>query len=468
MRRPLSLHARLLVAAGVVLTGFLGLTGAALDRGFRQSAEAAARDRLQAELYLLLGAADLDADLGMSVPEVLPDARLATPGSGLYAEVVDGEGEVVWRSWSALGLDVPFPAPPPPGHPELRETLSSDGAALLTLSLGVVWELAPGRDERYTFRVAESRATLEAEVARFRQSLWGWLAAAGLGLLAVQGLVLRWGLAPLRRVVHEVAAVEAGGQEGLGGDYPGELRPLTDRLNALLAHGRSQLERHRNALADLAHSLKTPLALLQGSLEGEAPAPELRASVRDQVERMATVVDYQLRRAAATGRAPLTASVALAPLVRRVVASVAKVHAARAISFQVEVPEDLRLAGDEGDLMEVVGNLLDNAAKWARGRVRVSARANPPDATQLTVEDDGPGIPAAELPRIATRGTRADPGTPGQGIGLAVVRDIVESAYGGQLELANRPGGGLEARVRLPSITRASASCDPPRPGGRT
>ena len=171
MRRPLSLHARLLVAAGVVLTGFLGLTGAALDRGFRQSAEAAARDRLQAELYLLLGAADLDADLGLSVPEVLPDARLATPGSGLYAEVVDGEGEVVWRSWSALGLDVPFPAPPPPGHPELRETLSSDGAALLTLSLGVVWELAPGRGERYTFRVAESRAILEAEVARFRQSL---------------------------------------------------------------------------------------------------------------------------------------------------------------------------------------------------------------------------------------------------------------------------------------------------------
>ena len=447
MRRPLSLHARLLVAAGVVLTGFLGLTGAALDRGFRQSAEAAARDRLQAELYLLLGAADLDADLGLSVPEVLPDARLATPGSGLYAEVVDGEGEVVWRSWSALGLDVPFPAPPPPGHPELRETLSSDGAALLTLSLGVVWELAPGRDERYTFRVAESRATLEAEVARFRQSLWGWLAAAGLGLLAVQGLVLRWGLAPLRRVVHEVAAVEAGRQEGLSGHYPGELRPLTDRLNALLAHGRSQLERHRNALADLAHSLKTPLALLQGALEREAPPPELRASVHDQVERMATVVDYQLRRAAATGRAPLTASVALAPLVRRVAASVAKVHAGRALSFQVEVPEDLRLAGDEGDLMEVLGNLLDNAAKWARGRVRVS----PPDGTELTVEDDGPGIPAGELPRIATRGVRADPGTPGQGIGLAVVRDIVESAYGGRLELTNRPAGGLEARVHLPS-----------------
>ncbi len=450
MSRPLSIHARLLVAAGVVLAAFLGLTGAALDRGFRESAETAARDRLQAELYLLLGAADLDPELGLTVPEVLPDARLATPGSGLYAEVLDQEGQVVWRSWSALGLEVPYPPAPEPGRPELREVAAPDGPALLTLSLGVVWELAPGRDERYTFRVAETRATLEAEVARFRQSLWGWLAGAGLALLGVQGLVLRWGLAPLRRVVQEVAAVEAGRQVGLDGAYPPELRPLTDRLNALLAHGRSQLEHHRNALADLAHSLKTPLALLRGALDAGAPAPDLRASVEEQVERMASVVDYQLRRAAATGRAPLTASVALAPLVRRVVASVAKVHAARTLDFQIQVPEDLRLAGDEGDLMEVVGNLLDNAAKWARSRVVVSAQASPSGGTRLTVEDDGPGVPAAELPRVQTRGTRADPGVPGQGIGLAVVRDIVETAYGGRLELDNRPGGGLQARVHLP------------------
>ncbi|MCU0936582.1 MAG: hypothetical protein MUF66_11090 [Gammaproteobacteria bacterium] len=279
MSRPLSIHARLLVAAGVVLTAFLGLTGAALDRGFRESAETAARDRLQAELYLLLGAADLDPELGLTVPEVLPDARLATPGSGLYAEVLDQEGQVIWRSWSALGLEVPYPAAPEPGRPELREVEAPDGLALLTLSLGVVWELAPGRDERYTFRVAETRATTEAEVARFRQSLWGWLAGAGLALLAVQGLVLRWGLAPLRRVAQEVGAVEAGRQVGLDGAYPSELRPLTDRLNALLVHARSQLDRHRNALADLAHSLKTPLALLRGALEAGAPPSELRASV---------------------------------------------------------------------------------------------------------------------------------------------------------------------------------------------
>ncbi|MCU0936583.1 MAG: ATP-binding protein [Gammaproteobacteria bacterium] len=172
---------------------------------------------------------------------------------------------------------------------------------------------------------------------------------------------------------------------------------------------------------------------------------------------MASVVDYQLRRAAATGRAPLTASVALAPLVRRVVASVAKVHAARTLEFQVHVPEDLRLAGDEGDLMEVLGNLLDNAAKWGRSRVAVSVRTDPSGATEVLVDDDGPGVPAADLPRVLTRGNRSDPATPGQGIGLAVARDIVETAYAGRLEIANRPEGGLRAQVRLPAAPPGSA-----------
>jgi two-component system sensor histidine kinase PhoQ len=448
-RRPLSLHARLLAAALVVLTAFLGLTGAALDSGFRRSAEAAARDRLQAEIYLLLGSADADPDLGLTLPDILPDARLGSPGSGLYAEVVDGEGRVVWRSWSTLGVEIPFPAPPPAGHPEFQWILAADDLSLLTLSLGVIWEVAPGRDERYTFRVAETRATMETEVSRFRQSLWGWLAAAALALLAVQGVVLRWGLAPLRRVTQEVQAIEAGQQTALPGPYPRELRPLTDRLNGLLAHSRSQLERYRHALADLAHSLKTPLAVLRGAAAGDASLEDLRGGVREQVDRMVAVVDYQLHRAAASGRTPLTASVPLAATTRRVIASLVKVYADRGLRFEVEVADELRFAGDEADLMEVLGNLADNAAKWARSRVRVTASASPSGETVLTVEDDGPGIPEAQMARVLERGVRGDPGPPGQGIGLAVVRDIVE-AYGGSLRLANREGGGLRVEVRVP------------------
>jgi two-component system sensor histidine kinase PhoQ len=448
-RRPLSLHARLLVAAGAVLAAFLGLTGAALDSGFRQSAEAAARDRLQAEVYLLLGSADPDPELGLTLPDLLPDARLASPGSGLYAEVVDGEDRVVWRSWSTLGVEIPFPPSPPPGHPEFQWVQTADDLSLLTLSLGVVWEVAPGRDARYTFRAAETRATLETQVSRFRHSLWGWLAAAGLALLAVQGAVLRWGLSPLRRVTQEVETVESGQQTALSGPYPRELRPLTDRLNGLLAHSRGQLERYRHALADLAHSLKTPLAVLRGAATAETSLEDLRAGVQDQVARMAAVVDYQLQRAAASGRTPLTASVPLAETARRVIASIAKVYAERQLRFEVEAPDELRFPGDEGDLMEVLGNLADNAAKWARSRVRVAASARGGAGTVITVEDDGPGIPVGELARVLGRGVRGDPGPPGQGIGLAVVREVVE-AYGGSLQLANRDEGGLRVEVRFP------------------
>jgi two-component system sensor histidine kinase PhoQ len=439
-----------MVAAGMVVAAFLGATGAALDFGYRESARAAARDRLQAELNLLVGAADPDGDLGLTLPAVLPDPRLASPGSGVYAEVVDAEGGAVWRSWSLLGVEIPFPPPPDPGHPVFASTRTPDGVDLLVASLSVAWEVAPGQDETFTFRVAEARAVLDAQVGRFRQTLWGWLAAAAAALLAVQGVVLRWGLKPLRRVAGELEEVEAGRRTHLGGPYPPELRPLTQRLNALVEQAQARLDRHRGALADLAHSLKTPLSVLRGAVAADSDAG-LREAVQQQVERMDQVVAYQLHRAATSGRISLSAPVPVAPAVERVVATVTKVHAARPVAFEVHLADGLRFRGEEGDLLEVLGNLIDNAAKWARSRVRVEAVGGA--GLVLSVEDDGPGIPAAALPGLLRRGARADPATPGHGIGLAVVRDIVEGAYGGRLVVANRAEGGLRAEARFPDAT---------------
>lgn len=431
-----SLAGRAALAATLVLASFVALTALALERAFRESAEAARAERLQAQLFLLLGAAELDPHGTPSLPERLPEPRLEQPDSGLYARIVDAAGQTLWRSPSSVGRSLPVPAP---GAGLVRAEQA--GVAYLGIGLKVDWETAAG-GVPLVFQVVEDRRGLQAELARFRQSLWGWLAGASLLLLFFQAAALRWGLRPLRSVAGELRAIERGERDALAGDYPRELRGLTDGLNALLRHERAQQARYRDALGDLAHSLKTPLAVLRGSLSDPQAV--------EQLERMDRIVAYQLQRAVTSGRSALAAPVPLRPLVERLGRSLAKVYADRAITLELDLPQAAAFRGNEDDLMELLGNLLDNAYKWARRRVRVGAREE--GALQIRIEDDGPGIPPAELPTILSRGGRLDEAVPGQGIGLAVVRDIVQ-AYGGQLEIERSSLGGAQVRVRLPAAS---------------
>lgn len=452
----LSLNARLLIAASVVLVAFLGLTGFTLDKAFRQSALAAVRDRLQTQIYGLLGAADVDATNDLELPLALPEARFSTPASGLYGQVTDGSGGSVWRSPSLLGLRVPFPQGQQPGTSQFSEIRASDGQAFFAMAFAVTWELEPGKERRYTFQVAETRNQFAGQVAGFRRSLWGWLAGAALVLLAVQGVILRWSLAPLRQVAREIAEIESGRGSLLTGRYPKELRHLTDNLNALIESGRTRLERYRNALGDLAHSLKTPLAVLRGTVEGEPGPQELKEVVEEQVDRMDQTVHYQLQRAAASGRTALTAPLPVAPIVRKVTSSLTKVYADKAVQLQLAVDAEARFRGDQGDLMEILGNLADNAWKWSHGRVTLRAHgadedSGTPPGLVMEVEDDGPGIPHGKADEILGRGVRADPHTEGHGIGLAVVRELVEQVYGGNLHIDRSPLGGARVRVTLPN-----------------
>ncbi len=448
-----SLGARLRLAASVVLAAFLGLTGLTLDRAFRDSAQAAVRDRLQAQIYMLLGAANLDAFNRLTLPQALPEARFSTPDSGLYADVMDGQGNLVWRSPSLLGQALPFfPAVRNPGETHFAPLESSEGTPLFVLALTVSWEIARNRYQIYTFRVAEAQWNFRDQIWSFRRSLWGWLLAATGVLLAVQGLILRWSLRPLRRVAAEVKEIETGQRAELSGDYPEELLPLTVNLNALLRQGRAHLERYRNALADLAHSLKTPLAVLRGELENGARPEELRQALGEQLERMNRTVDYQLQRAAASGRIALSAPLPVASIARKILDSLAKVYAERAPRLTCEIAAKTVFYGDEGDLMEILGNLADNACKWCKRRVVVRAWPIDRDGRAelvLEVEDDGPGIPAEQAPLLLSRGQRADPTVAGHGIGLAVVRDLVEEVYYGHLEIGHGALGGARVRARL-------------------
>ncbi|MCG5499342.1 ATP-binding protein [Ectothiorhodospira lacustris] len=424
-----SLTLRVSLIAALVVAVFAVVTALALDRAFRDSAVYAVEERLQAQLFLLMGAAEVDPAGRVSLPERLPESRLMLPDSGLHARVGDDLGRTLWRSPSALGT----------------YGLQPDDRAFVA-RMTVDWE-TPGGVVPLTFTLSEDRSGLEAQLRTYRRSLWGWLAVLAVLLLAAQSLALYLGLIPLRRVARELRAMEQGEQSALTGRYPVELKALTDNLNDLLRQERAQLARYRDGLADLAHSLKTPLAVLRGSLESRHD--EDRRHDLEQLERMDRIVAYQLQRAATAGHRALAAPMAVASLVQRLGRTLDKVYPDKGVVFFDDVSADSRFRGNEGDLMELLGNLMDNAWKYGRSRVRVSS-ATEGRWLVLRVEDDGPGIPADQVPAILARGGRLDEGVPGQGIGLAVVNEIV-SAYEGRLTIGTSEAlGGARVEIRLP------------------
>jgi two-component system sensor histidine kinase PhoQ len=443
----MSLNARIALGAAFVLSVFIALTGFALDRAFHDSAGSARQDRLLGQLYLLIGAAEVDSKGRISMPPTLSEARFSLPDSGLYAVITDTGGVVVWRSVSTLGTQAPFQGVLAAGQKRFEQRQDQAGQSYFVQSLGVNWTTGRQR-HAFTFSVMENMAEFNAQINRYQQSLWGWLGAMAVLLLAVQALVLRWGLRPLRRVAVELAAIDAGRQERVQGRYPKELTRLTDNLNALLLHERAQQKRYRDALADLAHSLKTPLAVMRAALSGKQEQKLLQATVEEEIVKMDRIVGYQLQRAATAAPSTLAVPVLLRPLAAKILNSLEKVYFDKGIMASVLIDEALAFRGDEGDLMELLGNLLDNACKWCRNAVQISAASDEKTLT-IAVEDDGPGIPPELAQSILKRGVRADESIPGHGIGLAVVRDIVQ-AYGGTVEIGPSSLGGAALKLRFP------------------
>lgn len=443
-----SLRARVALAAGVVLASFVLLTSIALEQAFRDSARSAREERLLGQLYLLMAAAESEDGGALSFPDAPPEPRLSLPGSGLYGQVTDDGGQVVWRSASALGVAPPFPSSLAPGERRFETASDAAGRSYFVESFGVNW--ATGNPPRlYTFSVAEDLQEFEAQLARFRASLAGWLGGMSLLLLLALWLSLRWGLGPLRRVTEELRSVEAGRQERIEGAYPSELQALTDNLNALLAQERARQKRLANAMGDLAHSLKTPLAVVRGAISEPGTDRILAATLEEQVARMDKVVAHHLLRASAGTVSRLAPAVPVRPLAEKLVSTLAKVHRGKPVRASLDIAESVAFRGAEGDLMEILGNLLDNAYKWCRGEVRVSAR-RAADGFTLAIEDDGPGVDPAEAERLLERGVRADESVPGHGIGLATVRDIA-TAYGAQIAIERGSLGGALVRLRFPA-----------------
>ena len=449
MRRPglpSTLAGRLLAASSVLLVVFLSVTAGALDVAFRESSERAMRDLLRSRVLGLLAAAELGPGGEVAMRGDLPEERLVRPGSGLYARILDAGGRETWRSPSLVAGGLPGAAPVAPGEAVYDRVEAEAGTPLARLRFGVAWELESGEVAPLTVSVAESLEAYNADLARFRREIGTWFAGLGLALLAVQAWLLTFLLRPLRQAEREIGEMEDGGRERLSDGYPSELEALTSRLNALVASERSRAARYRATLDDLAHSLKTPLAVVRTVLAERGGAPP---AVDESLDRMDDIVAYQLSRVAASGSPRLGADrVAVRPLAEATVAALGKVHARRGIAWELDVPGELRYAGERGDLAEILGNLMDNACKWAAGRARLVAR-DLGTGGLLAVEDDGPGLPP-DAAGLLERGARGDAAAPGHGIGLAVVRDVV-AGLGGRLALERSEWGGARVEVRFPA-----------------
>ena len=330
---------------------------------------------------------------------------------------------------------------------------------LAVASRGIVWSDLHGKTARFTFSVASSLEAYEAQLASFRQQMIGWFIGLAVLLVATLALLLRWLLKPVRRLEREIKEVEAGTREQLDDIWPRELAAVTSNLNALLAGERTRIRRYRDTLGNLAHSLKTPLAVMRQTLGMGNPADGARNDVLNrEIDRMSGIIEHQMKRAAASGGVLLgQAPVDVAPIVAELRSALLKVYGNKDMSLEVAIPAGAQFIGDRADLTELLGNLLDNACKWCRLRVRIEASIEESGesraALRLNIDDDGAGIAEADRARVLERGGRADEATPGHGIGLSMVHDTV-ALYGGSMSIDESPLGGARLAVRLPGRTR--------------
>jgi len=444
-----SLSRRLLISLSVPLALFFGVMMYVLDSGFQRLSDRTLQELLDSQMVALVAAAEPVPGGGYAPPIHDIDPRLAQPRSGLFAQIRSAKHQ--WRSPSTAGSSIDFG--PLLGQGERKYFHEEFGHERVAVeSRGLQFEDDTQNVRSLTFSVAVSLTPYEDQLWRFRQKMLGSFTGLMFALLLTLALLLRWGLSPLRRLEREIHEVEEGRSEVLGGGYPRELSGVATNLNALLVGERKRVARYRDTLGNLAHSLKTPLAVMQTTLSKETPIAA--AAFGTEIDRMKDIIAHQLKRAAASGGALLgQAPIDVAQVAADLRSTLLKVFANKDLSIELVVERESQFIGDRGDFTEVLGNLVDNACKWCRSRVRVTVavdhQAGTRERLSVIVDDDGPGISEENRTRVLQRGVRADESVPGHGLGLAMVRDTVD-LYGGSLSVDASPLGGARFSLRLP------------------
>jgi len=398
---------------------------------------------------------------GQVVAPALTDLRALRPYSGRYWEIAepgpDGRVRAIEDLRSRSLWDSELRTPPDlaqrlranPGEPIAFDAAGPQQGERLRVMAR--WTTFYGRNGPVIFIAAEDRRPIDREVVGFITATAVAFGLLGAGLIIAVIIQVRVGLQPLFRLRTEVAEVRRGKTERLQADYPSELRPLTDELNALVAHNQETVERQRTHVGNLAHALKTPISVMITE-SSQRPGP-LAEVVTRQAEVMRQQVDHHLRRARAAARSQGQGErTSVAEVLDELARTLERIFRDKGVAIDWDAPDDLHFLGERQDFMEIAGNAMENAGKWCKGRVRVRAAPAGPERMRLTVEDDGPGLTPAEREEVVLRGARLDENAPGSGLGLSIIDELAR-AYRGALTLGDTPLGGLSVVVDLPRAT---------------
>jgi len=439
-----SLQRRMVLIAAVWITMLLGVGGLALVQVLDDTLTASFDEQLANNLNAMINAAELDEVGDVRLLRPLGDQRFAEPYSGLYWQV-SGGGHAPFPSRSLWDRQLALP----PGNQDCRTPCKFESTQFPSETLRVIARSVrlPGAAQPFLFQVAQSSRDLDRQKARTR-TVVGWsLGVLGIGLIVMVGLQSIYGLAPLRRVSKAIAAIRSGEARRVEAQFPVEVEPLVAEINELLAHGEAQSEAARRHAGNLAHALKTPMSVLIGEARGRDDP--LARTIEAQVQVMRRHVDHQLARARAAGRrAASTARTPVWPSLEAIARTVGRIHQGKVL-IDLAGDREASFRGEQQDLEEMLGNLIDNAALHGGGRVFITVEANA-DQVRVLVEDDGKGIAPEQRSRLFERGERLDTDKPGTGLGLAIVKDVAE-LYGGSVALdSSEDLGGLLVTLTLP------------------
>ncbi len=449
-----SLAFRLFASAAAWTLVVLPVAAILLVSLYRQAVERNFDARLNVYLTSLVASTTQGGAIKPSEPTNLGEPVFGIPFSGWYWQIkpLDGATRPDFVSDSLLDQQLKLPSQNdiPPDKSLTRRAYAA-GPERQRLRI-VEREIRPAGPQStpYSYAVAGDAAEIDRDLAEFTTMLIAALAVLGLGLVAATFFQVRFGLSPLRAIRQDLAAIRSGKAEQLEGELPEEIRPLQQELNALIQSNREIVDRARTHVGNLAHALKTPLSVI--SNEARAHKGPLSSKVVEQAEIMRTQITHHLDRARVAARSSVIGDVTeVDGVLQALKRTLDRIYEERGLDVDVACSNGLKFQGEKQDFEEMVGNLLDNACKWARSRVRAEARrAEGAARFTVVVDDDGPGLTKAELAKVVKRGQRLDETKPGSGLGLSIVADLAH-LYRGRLELEPSPEGGLRARLELPT-----------------
>jgi signal transduction histidine kinase len=452
-----SIASRLFLSAAFWSSSILIIAGLGLSALNARSDEANFDEQLGVYVKALVANVAVAGEEGRAAtpPVIAPQFELAF--SGWYWQItrLDGEHPEIRTSRSLFATQLPRLDPDDArGDPNfLRGYVTGPGDRPLRMIERVI---DAGEEGRYLVQVAANSDVIQTQIEKFEYALAATFLILAVALLGSTALAVRFGLRPLRVLQEGVTAIRRGEAERISGEFPEDVAPLAAEVNLLLDANREVVERARTQVGNLAHALKTPLSIIVN--EAESGSPRLADKVREQAEVMTRQVSFYLDRARAAARANSpSAATELRPVIDGLVRTFEKVYRERHLDFAVSAPEGMRFRGESQDLADLIGNLLDNAGKWARRQVKIAAERDPQADLAgrpffvAYIDDDGPGLDVQARDAALVRGRRLDESRPGSGLGLSIVVDLA-AIYGGSLRLEDSPLGGLRATLRLPSL----------------